>query len=362
VKSGRARAEALLSGAARCEDDAVGAALARRDARALGDAITALAHAAPFTVAPVEGRWVSLGARLRRRSRPGGADVAEATLYLVSAQVAAQAPAQESVSRLVERWPLREGPPAQHQVWRGLPLGALARGQLVVEGARREGDRLHLTRGATSVTPQRGAWDTLPVAFTRVAALPPPAPPWAPPAVAALRLGAVTELGFARGAQTLYGEVADPHGARLPIALPHRAETPGAIDALAAALDDAPRWISGIVRARQGRATLEPLAVVTDRVLSIDLETAPARALPDATPPDRGHALVSSRAIAALDALALRALDGAPDAFPPEGLSSHADALRAAGLDRCAAALEAVRDPASWLDASTRLRLARSLA
>lgn len=339
-------------------------ALDERAGAALGEALTEL-HARASASGSVDAlgradvsaplpplRLVSLGARIVR----DGAAL-RARVFLASSS---------EVLVFEERWPARaDGPrdPSQHQVWRGLPLGALARGQLVAEGAHREpGRRVRLLRASTSVTPQSGAWDTLPVSRARVRDLVMPTPRWlGHPAgsFAALPVTSVRGLGFARGSQTLHAEVLDADGDALAIALPHRGETPGAVDVLARALRERPRWIAGPLEARAGRPTLIPTAVVTDRVHAIDLDPAPRADLPVVIPAARPLVPAIERAIDALDGLAL---EGLARAEPSAALPPRVDALEEAGLSRCADALARVSDPETWITASIRLRLARHLA
>ncbi|MDC3952971.1 hypothetical protein [Polyangium jinanense] len=200
----------------------------------------------------------------------------------------------------------------------GTPLGVMAGGQVLsrhlVRLARRT---IEIRRGKdTTVIPQRGAWGDIPAPF----GFPGPSALLAdetarPPAflrprarTAALRIvatnGGVGGLSWSPGRQTLSGWIED-EGARLRVERAHEWFAPGAIAALAEALPSA-RYVSGWLRESRGGRVLEPIAVVTDRVVIPDLApAAPIPALPIAAPeaPDLlGGAL--GRLESALDALA----------------------------------------------------------
>jgi hypothetical protein len=165
---------------------------------------------------------------------------------------------------------------------------------------------------------------------------------FAPPAGITVR-----EQGWSGAAQTLHAQVAGADDDdTLHLALPHRAATPGAVDALARAL--AGEWgelraVAGTVRLEGGRVRMQPLALLTaQRGVALQTEqgaasaSLPLQSASDDPPP-----------LAALvgDTLQLLAV------WLRQGLrhqsagglargSDQAARLRAAGLPRCAALLQ----------------------
>lgn len=244
-------------------------------------------------------RLVSLGARVEADGRDREAEILLAD------------PDTATVLVLRKRWsfPDAEEPPdatglAARRVASGTALGALARGQIVTRVARRRANRsvsLGDARGGlTSVTPQEGAWDVLPAPLrvTRIADL---AAAWKarPPQLLRPRVLAenvhvfavesVAGLAYAPGEQTLLATLLDADGEPFHLARSYRSVAPHALDHLAAALVGtwgAIRFVSGEVRRHLGSFVVDPLAVVCDRLLILDLESAPAARppLPHARP------------------------------------------------------------------------------
>ncbi|MGE0489362.1 MAG: SWIM zinc finger family protein [Vulcanimicrobiota bacterium] len=217
---------------------------------------------------------VGLGARLRPGSQGVLAEVyladpASATVLVMKKEF------QGSTAPEVAN--LRLAPEAR--------LAALAAGRLVTGQARRRPNRqLMLGRsrlGKTTVTPQAGHWHVLPPPllvedfslFRRELDSHPPALIRArllAEGVRVVRVAAVGSLGYARATQTLSAELLDHQGVSLLLRREHRAVVPGALDALAAALEQGPAYVSGRVD-YQGGLHLDPLALVTDRVVVPDL-------------------------------------------------------------------------------------------
>ena len=156
------------------------------------------------------------------------------------------------------------------------PLQEVARSQVVSRGVVRRADgslRFRRDRRRHSLAPLDLDWRHLPAGLiwpgdgqsASTALLEPPLAArdfWVVP------LAWAEPVGYDAGAQALLGRLGDLRGGELQLRLEHRADSPGALDALAANLEDA-RWIAGFVR--QGE--LEPVGLGTDsRMVVLDLE------------------------------------------------------------------------------------------
>jgi hypothetical protein len=243
-----------------------------------------------------------------------------------------------------------------------ITLEALARGQVLTEGAKRLTNRLVMfsSQGLqrTSVTPQSGDWSRLPapVRVDDVRALEaewktrPPRflrPRQLAENVHAFALGRVVDVTYAPGAQEVHADVEDAHGTAFRVELAHRQVAPGALDALGEALTGRhgkPRYVSGEVRRTARGLVVEPLAVVCEDtgVWVLDLQpprtlNAPPRA--DASPP-----LPPLRALLAAveDCLADGAHQGLRHASPAwtARLGTLGTRARGLGLTRLAGDLE----------------------
>ncbi|MRG93906.1 hypothetical protein [Polyangium spumosum] len=333
-----------------------------RAARSGGDPAALLGLGEPLEVPLERARLISLGARLSAAGTARSLEV----LFWDGASVVSW-----SISI-----PDKVDPSTMISV-AGTPLGVMAGGQILsrhlVRLARRT---IEVRRGRdTTVVPQRGDWGDIPAPFgfsgpaalfTDEASRP---PSFLRPRArtAALRVvatnGGVQGLSWSPGRQTLSGWI-EEGGAELRLERAHEWFAPGAIAALAEALPAA-RYVSGWLRESRGGRVLEPIAVVTDRVVVPDLSpAAPIPALPVAAPEARdllGAAL--GRLESALDALAQ---DGVLAArIPP-----LAPALSAVGLRAMAATysrLEAARAAGdlgeatqAWADAAIQAALARA--
>jgi hypothetical protein len=160
----------------------------------------------------------------------------------------------------------------------GTSLGALAVANLVSESASRSASRVvHIAPGRvakTTVTPVGDAWSRLPApvmvrdlaaASRALEELPPRLirPRVAAEHVRVVEVAEVREVGYHPGAQRLDAEIADAEGGTARLTAEYRAHCPGALDALAAALADGPRVITGFLRRGRGALLIDPIAVLT---------------------------------------------------------------------------------------------------
>lgn len=183
---------------------------------------------------------------------------------------------------------LVEGPTGEEIARRtagGARLGALAAGNVVTESAVRSASRVVRLAGQriarTTVAPSTGDWENLPVGVlvddldaeaARLAGL---APGLVRSRVVAASLRAVVvseveDLAYLPGGQRLVAHLRAPTGRGL-LLVTHTAATPGAIDAVAGALDGSRgpvRFVAGHLRREGGAVAIEPTAVVVgDRVV-----------------------------------------------------------------------------------------------
>jgi hypothetical protein len=233
-----------------------------------------------------------------------------------------------------------------------LSLSALARGELVTRAARRRANGvldLAAARGMkTALLPPSMAWSELPEPILvrdvrgheRAAAAAPPGllrPRRLGDGVRVLCIGKVLDVGYRAAEQLLVADVEDMAGTRVRIERSHRAVAAGAIDALARALRDEPRFVSGRLRRSTRGWVLTPFAVVGERVTVPDLEKpAPGVALhgaPAEAPDDLDTVLAELASLVDRGVLkGSRALQAAGPAL--------AARLRDAGMGRTAALLE----------------------
>lgn len=279
----------------------------------------------------------------------------------------------------------------------GIPLGTLARGQIVTAAARRRANReLIFGRSVvakTSVTPQRGEWDSLPEPivvrdFAKLAEdLRTRVPPMIGPRYLADRMHVLavhnaTDYVYRVAEQRIEFGVTDAQDNVVRVRLEHRAVAPGAVDALASACTKGIRFISGEVSIQRGELVLEPISVVTDRVIALDLEEprgdslVTARGAPPPTPDPLGQALQG-----ALDLVDQGLHTGLLRAPRPwlEAVRAAAGRLAEVGLSRTSASVRRLFDAVTqlqvggtsearslavrrWVDASIRLRIGTGLA
>ena len=232
-------------------------------------------------------RLVSLGVRLSHEAAEGDKTRVFADIFLAD-------PDTLTVVVLRRHWDVGEdevGPSiARRHVQSGMPLGTLARGQMVTKAARRRANRLLVLGrggvGKTSVTPQRGEWDLFGAPlFVRQGAelsrtLRERPPTFVRPRLLAervhvLAISEVSAMAYHAGDQVLSAEVLDEVGEPVRLELEHSLAAPRAIDALALALGGAwgaPRYVSGEVRRVGEQLVMTPLSVVADRVIALDVE------------------------------------------------------------------------------------------
>ncbi|MBC8990503.1 hypothetical protein H9X95_10060 [Micromonospora chalcea] len=322
-------------------------------------------------------RLTGLGARVRSSGGEVGVDVVLAH------------PAAVSVLVLRRAYPVTGDDPhtgrelAGRRIT-GATLGALAGGNVVSESAvRSAAHQLRFAAGRlarTTVTPGAGDWSGLPPGLlardpdalaAELAGRPPRLlrPRTAAESVRVLALGEVRAIGYAAGEQRLHATVTGVDGGTATVTATHHAAAPGALDALAAALDGThgpPRYVSGTVRRGADGLVVEPLAVVADTVVVPDLAPGVGdgrlAGAVDARPDPVAAALGAAAALLAQAAhTGLRHL---PAAFP-ERLRATAAGLAAVGLDRCGATVSGLAgalgadpgEPAvrAWVDAWIRL-------
>ncbi|NHZ81132.1 hypothetical protein F2P44_17890 [Massilia sp. CCM 8695] len=242
----------------------------------------------------------------------------------------------------------------------GMPLHRLAASQIVTNAAKRRANGL-LTVGTgatqTSALPlSGGAWDTLasPLRQPNVASLrahlrslPPDfvRPLHAIEHVHVVPVVAVVDCLWDAASQTLCARVQLAAGDDnlLLLRLRHDAATPGAIDALARALDDNPLAVAGSVSSEAGQLSMTPLAVLTAQGLQVPQLAAqgtPAN-LARGQSDDKNalHELLEGT----MNLLAQSLRQGVRHQGDGAAVraTEQASALRAAGLTRCANALAA---------------------
>ncbi|WP_385623882.1 hypothetical protein PXH67_36665 [Streptomyces sp. P8-A8] len=160
----------------------------------------------------------------------------------------------------------------------GTTLASLAGGSLVSESVRRTPSHaLTVARGrlgTTTITPVGAAWTELPEPLL-VRDLTALAEGWAnrPPrlirprveaeAVHVVELSEVESVGYDPAEQRLEAVVRDAAGARVLVASEYRPECPGALDALADALEGGATHISGSLHRSGGGVRIDPLGVLT---------------------------------------------------------------------------------------------------
>ncbi|SFX67601.1 hypothetical protein OH786_30390 [Streptomyces atratus] len=158
------------------------------------------------------------------------------------------------------------------------PLGSLATASLVSESVRRTPSRaLTVARGrlgTTTITPVGAAWTELPdpllvrdlTALTAGWDGRPPRlirPRVEAEAVHVVALSQVESVGYDPAEQRLEAVVRDAAGTRALVTSEYRPECPGALDALADALEGGATHISGSLHRSGGGVRIDPLAVLT---------------------------------------------------------------------------------------------------
>ncbi len=325
-------------------------------------------------------RLLSLGARIEGDER-----ARKASVYLADLDSA-------TVLVLERAWTFgeHETPPSGHELARrqvapGIGLGLLARGQLVSRAVIRRanrgirlGGRGGLSR--TSVAPQTGDWGGLPASLLvacaasleRTLAARPPwlvAPRVLAETVRVVPVAAVREVRYSPGDQALSALLELPGGSTLRLERVHESAAPHALSVLAEALAGPVRFVSGEVRRGHGGLAIDPLAVVGERVLVLDLEEPPSGATLDV---GRGETAVTrrddalERAASELESLVHPGLAHDPGARPR--LEAAGARLEAAGLVETAKRIRALAASlggdgaaSAWFSVSIRVALGREL-
>ncbi|WP_257901422.1 hypothetical protein [Saccharothrix obliqua] len=280
---------------------------------------------------------------------------------------------------LRHRWPVGEDEhPTGHDLagrrLAGSTLGVLAAAGVVSESAVRSASRaVRLTSNRvsrTSITPVGRSWAGLPAAvlaedLAEVAESLRDQPPRLVRArveaesVRVVPVGDVRRVGYDPGAQRLIAEITDRHGNSATVSAVHRSVTPGALDALAAALAAGPEFLSGALRRVRGRLVVDPIAVLTpDGLVVPDLAAGGGATLRDTdwSAPDLLTAALDE-ALAATAEAAHRGLAHLPPSLVAR-LTEVAGGLRRVGLTTAAGTVDALAanpDRETWLTAQIRL-------
>lgn len=202
-----------------------------------------------------------------------------------------------------------------------MSVADLARGELVTRAARRRANGtldLGAARGMkSSLLPSSGNWQQLPEPLlvrdlaahaARRRALPPTClcPRGLGANVAVVEIARVIDVDLVGDGQSVTGVVEDATGNRLILHTEHRQVSPGAVEATAAALRAAPRYVAGeLVRAGDGWR-MDPLAMLTTQLVVVDLHR-PRSAAKTVEP--ESEALVVAAAPDAADQLAAATRD-----------------------------------------------------
>lgn len=241
---------------------------------------------APADVAMEKVRLVALGCRLVADD-----DRRLAALYFVDPDTA-------TVLVLTKAWTgeRRNGPDLGKLFASSrLAITELVQGELVTRAARRKANGaldLSASRSMQStLLPAGGGWDALPEPILvrdlraharRLAAAPPAvvAPRLIGHGVAVVAIARVDRVAVSADGLELVAVVRDAADNALTLRCDYEAVCPGAVDALAAGLAAAPRFVAGVLEARADGWHMRPLAIVTTRLIVLDV--AP-RATPIAT-------------------------------------------------------------------------------
>lgn len=268
------------------------------------------------------------------------------------------------------------------------PLASLATGSLVSESIRRTASRaLTIARGrlgTTSITPVGAAWTELPepLLVRDLSAL---AAGWEgrPPrlirprveaeTVRVVALSEIESVGYDPAEQRLEAVVRDVSGTSALLTSAYRPECPGALDALADALESGATHVSGSVHRAGGGIRIDPIAVLTPAGVTV----------PDLARGDGSAALAAAAHRApdpltealdeAISALAAAAHNGLlrPTAPARSRIDAAATALSRTGLSRAAALLRAFLNTLdqqpengrteAWLEAQLHLLISSEL-
>jgi hypothetical protein len=215
-------------------------------------------------------RLTGIGCRIS-----GDTDSRSVRIYLVHGEAG-------TVLVLDKAWELGEGEsPSGHELGgrrvSGSTVASFAGGNVVTESAMRSARRavrIASNRVAkTTVARSAGGWSDLPdsilvrdlrVLATRLAGLPPRIirPRVEADLVHVVEVGEVSNISYVPGLQQLTARITAVDKGEATVVAAHRGVTPGALDALAAALRSQPHFISGITYRFRGEVMIDPLAVV----------------------------------------------------------------------------------------------------
>jgi hypothetical protein len=264
--------------------------------------------------------------------------------------------------------------------------GALAHGQLVSKVVTRKANRsirLGSSRAAlTSVTPQRGEWDSLPApllvrdlgAHAEAALRRPPRllrPRVLAEEVHVVAVSAVHDLAYSASEQMLVARLADAAGLPFRVVVRHRRVAPFALEAAAAALEGDVRFVAGDLRRTSAHWELEPLAIAGEDLVIPDLAgsfappNVPALATPSHLDPlDRALTLAESVLDELCSAGLANASRGVLDragaaARSLDDVALESLAVRLRALEALLRSGSAANAADAWLDVGVRMALAR---
>ncbi|GLY32639.1 hypothetical protein [Kineosporia sp. NBRC 101731] len=270
----------------------------------------------------------------------------------------------------------------------GATIQRLASGAVITDAARRSANRT-VTIGAGGLSRTQAMTVSRPWQHLPAAIAPPSLTVLAgeldelPPRLVRARVKAelvrvipVTEVewvAYSPGDQRLDAVVTDADGTRAMISATHDSWAPGRLDAMAAALGDGLRQVSGTVRRSGGGIVIDPIGfALDDEVIVPDLTPATHTQNPDPGAPGGRDVLhqVLDDASALLTQMAHRGIHHLPNTVPAR-LTTAAAALRRVGLhlvaddvEQLGAGLGPEPGPAvieSWVNAYLRVSLARDL-
>ncbi|WP_328885921.1 hypothetical protein [Streptomyces sp. NBC_00316] len=267
-------------------------------------------------------------------------------------------------------------------------LSALATGSLVSESVRRTASRaLTIARGrlgTTSITPVGAAWTELPepLLVRDLSALTaswrgrPPRlirPRVEAESVRVVALSEVGSIGYDPAGQCLEAHVLDAAGTPAVLTSAYRPECPGALDALADALESGATHISGSVHRSGGGIVIDPIAVLTPAGVTVPDLAAGDGSTPLAAAGGRSPDPLAAALDEAISALAATAHSGLsrPTAPARSRIDEAATDLSRTGLARAAALLRAFLNTldgqsengrtAAWLEAQLHLLVSSEL-
>lgn len=311
-------------------------------------------------------RLTALGCRVR-----GTTQDRTAAIYFASGPI---------VLVLRHRWELSDGAaPTGHDLasrrLSGSTLGKLAAANVVSESATRSASRavrLSSSRvSTTSITPVGNTWESLPetivvrdlaAACTSIAALPPRLirPRVEAELVRVVEIADVHAIGYDPGAQRLDAVVADSSGTTATISATYSGICPAALDALANALQERPRFVSGSLRLLKGSLVIEPFAVQTDSGLIVP-DLAPGTGDSPLAGQDRPDTNTIGSTVDAALAVCAEAAHRGLSHIPPglcTRLDNTAHQLHRVGLHTTAALMSTFAQTTtvdSWVDVHIRL-------